>query len=180
MALPLTAFLVDPNYVTEKPEMLFCYLIVYPFFSVSTANTFQVQYIQQGILEIDTTNARWMRKLSSNGSMIYSYYGELETRELTAPSLQYKVAKFDFQTPVLINSSAEVKLSGLHSLFVSSDEGIYIGVDIKVGISKKDEDKVVGGYCVRGSPAPGNTFYVKTVTITTELHQQSTASGRLG
>ena len=133
-------------------------LICYLFFLVSTANTFQVQYIQQGILNIDTTNARWIHEPSSNGSMVYSYYGEIETREL-ALGIQYKVAKFEFQTPILINGSAEVKLSGLHSLFVSSDEGIYIGVDVAVGKPKGNEDKAVGGYCVRNSQAPGNTLY---------------------
>ena len=90
--------------------------------------------------------------------MVYSYYGEIETREL-ALGIQYKVAKFEFQTPILINGSAEVKLSGLHSLFVSSDEGIYIGVDVAVGKPKGNEDKAVGGYCVRNSQAPGNTLY---------------------
>ena len=142
------------------------FVFVYSFFLVSTANTFQVQYIQQGILNIDTTNARWIHKLSSNSSMVYSYFGEIETKELTALSIQYKVAKFEFQTPILINGSAEVKLSGLHSLFLSSDEGIYIGVDIAVGKPKGIEDKAVGGYCVRNSRAPGNTLYLKTISIT--------------
>ena len=107
-----------------------------------------------------------MHKLSSNTSVVYSYYGEFETRNLSPVDIQYKVAKFEFQTPILINGSAEVKLSGSHSLFVSSDEGIYIGVDVAVGIPKVNEDKFVGGYCVRGSLAPGNTLYLKSVTIT--------------
>ena len=99
--------------------------------------------------------------------MVYSYYGEIETRELKDPNIQYKVAKFEFQTPILINGSAEVKLSGSHSLFVSSDEGIYIGVDVKVGIPKMNENKAVGGYCVRASrAAAGITLNLKTVTIT--------------
>ena len=141
-------------------------LLICSFFSVSTSNTFQIQYIQQGILEIDTTNARWMQKLSSNASMVYSYYGEIETRKLAAQNIQYEVAKFEFQTPILINGSAEVKLSGSHSLFVSSDEGIYIGVDVVVGKPKVNEDKSVGGYCAWASRTRGNTFYLKIVTIT--------------
>ena len=51
-------------------------------FSVSTVNTYQVQYIQQGVLEIDTTVARWTHKTSSNGFMAYSYYGEIESKTL--------------------------------------------------------------------------------------------------
>ena len=155
-----TAFFVLP-----KHEILL-FLVICSLFSVSTANTYQVQYIQQGILEIDTTNARWMHKLSSNTSMVYSYYGEIETRKLADPKIQYKVAKFEFQTPILINGSAEVKLSGSHSLFVSSNEGIYIGVDVAVGKPKMNENKAVGGYCVRRSRAAGITLNLKTVTIT--------------
>lgn len=126
-------------------------------FSVSTAETFQVQYIQQGILEIDTTNARWMHKVSTNSSMAYSYYGEIEPMTLLDRDIQYmyNVSKFEFQTPILINGSAVVKLVGSHSLYVSSKEGIYIGVDIDVGTPKPHEDKVVGGFCVSGSQASG-------------------------
>ena len=126
-----------------------------------------MQYIQQGILEIDTTNARWMYKLSSNDSMMYSYYGVFETRNLAVLSFQYKVARFKFQTPILINGTAEVKLSGLHSLSVSSDEGIFIGVDFEVGKPKVKEIQSVGGYCDQGSSVSGNTLCLKTVTITT-------------
>ena len=108
-----------------------------------------------------------MHKLSSNGSMVYSYYGVFETKTLSALNFQYKVAKFEFQTPILINGTAEVKLSGLHSLSVSSDEGVFIGVDFEVGEPKVNESKSVGGYCVRGSRASGkNTLYLKTVAIT--------------
>lgn len=166
MVLVPTAFAVLLNYVIETRNVTWSISYLFMFFLVSTAKTFQVQYIQQGILEIDTTNARWIHKLSSNGSMVYSYYGEIETRQLKALSIQYKVAKFEFQTPILINGSAEVKLSGLHSLVVSSEEGIYIGVDIAVGKPKVNEDKAVGGYCVRNSRAPGNTLYLETVSIT--------------
>ena len=156
MARVPTAFLVLTNYVTEIQKCSF-----FSFFPVSTANTFQVQYIQQGILEIDTTNARWMYKLSSNDSMMYSYYGVFETRNLAALSFQYKVAKFKFQTPILINGTAEVKLSGLHSLSVSSDEGIFIGVDFEVGKPKVKEIQSVGGYCAQGSSVSGNTLCLK-------------------
>lgn len=107
-----------------------------------------------------------MHKLSSNSSMAYSYYGVIETKKIPAPSIEYKVAKFEFQTPILINGTAEVKLSGLHSLFVSSEEGIYIGVDVAVGAPKVNEDKAVGGYCVRGSRASGKTLYLTAVAIT--------------
>ena len=173
MARVPTAFLVLTNYVIEIQKCSSS-----SFFPVSTANTFQVQYIHQGILEIDTTNARWMYKLSSNDSMVYSYYGAFETRNLAAPSFQYKVAKFKFKTPILINGTAEVKLSGLHSLSVSSDEGIFIGVDFEVGKPKVKEIQSVGGYCVQGSSASGNTLCLKIVTITT-VHQQSAVSGQL-
>ncbi len=93
--------------------------------------------------------------------MAYSYYGQIETRTLNLPdgnTIQYNVSKFDFQTPILINGSAEVKLSGLHSLSVSSTEGIYIGVDINVGEPKTHEEKIVGGFCVSGLRPSGNAL----------------------
>ena len=140
----------------RNSKMFFLFIL-----PVSTANTFQVQYIQQGILEIDTTNARWMYKLSSNDSMMYSYYGVFETRNLAVLSFQYKVARFKFQTPILINGTAEVKLSGLHSLSVFSDEGIFIGVDFEVGKPKVKDIQSVGGYCEQGSSVSGNTLCLK-------------------
>lgn len=93
--------------------------------------------------------------------MAYSYYGEIETKTLTLPerNIQYNVTKFDFQTPILINGSAVVKLSGSHSLSVSSKEGIYIGVDINVGEPRPHEEKIVGGFCVSGLRASGNALY---------------------
>ena len=87
--------------------------------------------------------------------MAYSYYGEIEPETLQDGNTQFNVSKFEFQTPILINGSAVVKLVGSHSLYVSSKEGIYIGVDINVGTPKPHEDRIVGGFCVSGSRASG-------------------------
>ncbi|KAJ7382339.1 hypothetical protein OS493_035616 [Desmophyllum pertusum] len=89
--------------------------------------------------------------------MAYSYFGETEIKEIPDAhppySAPYSIAKFEFQTPILINGSAEVKVSGLHSLFVSSKEGIYIGVNIDVGKAQLAVDKNVGGFCVSAEKA---------------------------
>ena len=122
---------------------------------VSTANTYQVQYIQNGSLQIDTTKPRWTHKTSLNSAMAYSYYGKIETISLSN-DVKYKVAKFEFRTPILINGSAEVKLFGMNSLSVSSKEGIFLGVDIVVGKPEGELVKTVGGYCANRSKASGN------------------------
>lgn len=64
---------------------------------------------------------------------------------------------------IFINGFVEVKLLGLYLLVVFSEEGIYIGVDIVVGKLKVNEDKVVGGYCVRNLCVLGNMFYLEIV-----------------
>lgn len=66
---------------------------------------------------------------------------------------------------IFINGFVEVKLLGLYLLVVFSEEGIYIGVDIVVGKLKVNEDKVVGGYCVRNLCVLGNMFYLEIVLI---------------
>ena len=124
-----------------------------------------MQYIQQGILEIDTTNAIWMHKLATNGSMAYSYYGEIEPKTLPGGNIQYNVSKFEFQTPILINGSAAVKLTGSHSLFLSSKEGIFIGADIDVGKTRPHEERIVGGFCVSGSEASGKSQLWNTLSV---------------
>ena len=96
-----------------------------------------------------------MHKVSTNSSMAYSYYGEIQSKKLQDGNTQYRVSKFEFQTPILINGSAVVKLVGSHSLYVSSKEGIYIGVDIDVGKPKARLNRTVGGFCVSGSRASG-------------------------
>lgn len=111
-----------------------------------------MQYIQKGSLKIDTTKARWTHK--TNSSIAYSYYGKIETKSLSA-DVKYKVAKFEFQTPILINGSAEVELFGVNSLSVSSKEGIFLGVVIVVGKPKGELVKTVGGYCANRSKASG-------------------------
>ena len=126
-----------------------------------------MQYIQEGILEIDTTNARWVHKTSTNGSMAFSYYGEIESRTLTVgpnPEVEYNVSKFQFQVPILINGSAVVKISGPNSLAVSSKEGIFIGVDIDVGKTKVEIDRTVGGFCFNPKKASGNTSLTAFLT----------------
>ena len=122
-------------------------------------NTYQVQYIQQGVLEIDTTVARWTHKTSSNGFMAYSYYGEIESKTLVIEAsrdVAYNVSKFEFQTPILINGTAVVEISGANSLIISSKEGIFIGVDFDVGKTKVELTKNVGGFCVSDKKAKGN------------------------
>ena len=115
-----------------------------------------MQYIQEGYLEIDTTNARWMHKLATlNGSMAYSYYGQIEER-ISVEGYHYNVTKFEFRTPILINGSARVEVSGLHSLLVSSKEGIFIGVNIDLGKSKATLSQRVGGYCISSKDVGGN------------------------
>ena len=121
---------------------------------MSAAKTFQVQYIQQGELEIDTTNAIWMHKTRSNASMAFSYEGKLEEKSLN--NLKYKVSKFEFQTPILINGSVVVKVLGTNSLSLSSTEGIFIGVNIDVGHVKQGELKMTGGFCRFNSSSQGN------------------------
>lgn len=111
-----------------------------------------------------------MHKLSSNGSMAYSYFGETEEKKIFPSSTSYSIAKFEFQTPILINGSAEVKVSGLNSLFVSSKEGIYIGVDIDVGKAQLAVDKNVGGFCVSAKKANGNAYYLTIMIATITLN----------
>ncbi|XP_068722401.1 uncharacterized protein [Montipora capricornis] len=118
---------------------------------VSTANTKQVQYVQDGILTINTTIARWTHmKRSLNSSIAYSYYGEIVSKTLKVDNqedFEYGIAKFEFQVPILMNGSASVEIVGLNSLAVSSREGIFIGVDLDVGKTKGEISKTVGGYC---------------------------------
>ena len=92
-----------------------------------------------------------------NGSMAYSYYGEIKPLDLNSGH-QYNVSIFEFQTPILINGSTKVSVFGLHSLLVESMEGIYIGVDINLKESEATSGKRVGGYCVTSSNRRGNFF----------------------
>ena len=131
-----------------------CSISLFLLFSVSTADTIQVQYIQQETLKIDTNNARWTHRTSSNGFMAFSYYGEIVQHSLDAKA-HYNVSEFKFKTPILINGSAVVEVSGENSLLIFSSEGIFIGVDIQVGKAKSGLKKSVGGYCVSDQRAYG-------------------------
>ena len=99
-----------------------------------------------------------MHKLATmNGSMAYSYYGEIKPLDLNSGH-QYNVSIFEFQTPILINGSTKVSVFGLHSFLVKSKEGIYIGVDINLKESIATLGKRVGGYCVTSWNRTGNFF----------------------
>ena len=138
-----------------------CSIFLFLLFSVSTADTIQVQYIQQGSLKIDTNNARWTHRTSSNGFMAFSYYGEVVKHSLDADAdADYNVSEFKFKTPILINGSAVVEVSGENSLLIFSSEGIFIGVDIQVGKAKSGLKKSVGGYCVSDQRAYGKELNV--------------------
>ena len=86
--------------------------------------------------------------------MAFSYYGEIVQHSLD-PGTHYVVSQFKFKTPILINGSAVVEVSGENSLLISSTEGIFIGVDIQVGKAKSGFNKSVGGYCVSDQRAYG-------------------------
>ena len=86
--------------------------------------------------------------------MAFSYYGEIVPHSLDAGA-HYNVSEFKFKTPILINGSAVVKVSGENSLLIFSSEGIFIGVDIQVGKAKSGLKKSVGGYCVSDQRAYG-------------------------
>ena len=91
--------------------------------------------------------------------MAYSYHGEIESKTLVTEAdenVEYKVSKFEFQTPILINGTAVVEISGTNSLILSSKEGIFIGVDIDVGKTRVGLNKTVGGFCVSDKKAKGN------------------------
>ncbi|XP_067055563.1 uncharacterized protein [Acropora muricata] len=117
---------------------------------VSTTNTRQVQFIQTGILKINTTTARWTHMKSR--SIAHSYYGKIESKTSdkgnNQGSFDYKIVTFEFQIPIVINGSAKVKIGGLHSLSISSTEGIFIGVNMDVGRKTGGTATNVGGYCV--------------------------------
>lgn len=98
--------------------------------------------------------------MSSNSSMAYSYYGEIKSKTVKVEGQQgmkYSVAEYKFNVPILINGSAVVELSGSNSLSVSSKEGIFIGVDIEVGKTRAELEKIVGAFCVGRERAGGNT-----------------------
>ena len=91
--------------------------------------------------------------------MAFSYYGEIVQHSLDAGA-DYKVSEFEFKTPILINGSAVVDVSGENSLLISSKEGIFIGVDIQVGKVKVGLKKSVGGYCVSYQRAYGKELNI--------------------
>ena len=94
--------------------------------------------------------------------MAFSYYGEIVQHSLDAGAhnSQYSVAEFKFKTPILINGSAVVEVSGENSLLIFSTEGIFIGVDIQVGKVKSGLNKTVGGYCVSNQSAYGKELNI--------------------
>ena len=91
--------------------------------------------------------------------MAFSYYGEVVPHSLDADA-HYNVSEFKFKTPILINGSAVVEVSGENSLLIFSSEGIFIGVDIQVGKAKSGLKKSVGGYCVSDQRAYGKELNV--------------------
>lgn len=102
-------------------------------------------------------------------SMAHSYYGKIESKTSGKGNEQerfdYKIAKFEFQIPILINGSAKVEVEGLHSLSISSTEGIFIGVKMDVGRKSGGIARNVGGYCVNRSE-PSGTVYVQNKFMT--------------
>ena len=139
-------------------------------FSVSTIKTRQVQFIQTGILKIVTTTARWTHmKSRSNSSIAHSYYGKIESKTSdkgnNQGSFDYKIATFEFQIPIVINGSAKVEIEGLHSLSISSTEGIFIGVNMDVGRKRGATATNVGGYCVNALNLSG-TIYLQNKFMT--------------
>ena len=91
--------------------------------------------------------------------MAFSYYGEIVQHSLDAGA-DYAVSEFEFKTPILINGSAVVEVSGENSLLISSKEGIFIGVDIHVRKAKSGLKKFVGGYCVSNQRAYGKELNI--------------------
>ena len=91
--------------------------------------------------------------------MAFSYYGEIVQHSLDAGA-DYTVSEFEFKTPILINGSAVVEVSGENSLLISSKEGIFIGVDILVGKVKGGLKKSVGGYCVSNQRTYGKELNI--------------------
>ena len=91
--------------------------------------------------------------------MAFSYDGEVVPHSLHAEA-HYNVSEFKFKTPILINGSAVVEVSGENSLLIFSSEGIFIGVDIQVGKAKSGLKKSVGGYCVSDQRAYGKELNV--------------------
>ena len=92
--------------------------------------------------------------------MAFSYYGEVVKHSLEAGAHHYNVSEFKFKTPILINGSAVVEVSGENSLLISSKEGIFIGVDIQLRRAKSGLKKLVGGYCVSNQRAYGKELNI--------------------
>ena len=123
---------------------------------MSVEKSYQVQYIVEGVLEIDTTNNIWTHLPNlANHSMAYSYYGSGHNNCISDPTTQlqlsFYVAYFPWQVPIFINRSAVIRVTGEHSLHVHSKEGMYFGADIDVSYPPSVcQNKSVGGFCKCG------------------------------
>lgn len=99
-------------------------------------------------------------------SIAHSYYGKIESKTSdkgnNQGSFDYKIATFEFQIPIVINGSAKVEVEGLHSLSISSTEGIFIGVNMDVGRKTGGTPTNVGGYCVNALNLSGTVYLQKT------------------
>ena len=125
-----------------------------PFASlaVSAEKTYQVQYIVEGELEIDTTKGIWTHIPNvTDPTFVFSYYGKIEQNELKDPStklsMKYDIALFKWQVPIFFNDSTVVKVIGKNSLHLRSKEGMFLGSNFKIGHPAICEEKLVGGFC---------------------------------
>lgn len=100
-----------------------------------------------------------------NSPIAYSFYGKIESKTSDKGNNQgrfdYKIATFEFEIPIVINGSAKVEVEGLHSLSISSTEGIFIGVNIDVGRKRGGIARNVGGYCVNALNLSGIVYLQK-------------------
>jgi hypothetical protein len=110
--------------------------------------SFQVQFIQEGSLLINTTLCIWVHRTHNNYSMAYSQFGSITNN--TSGPIPTSVCSFDFKTPIIINGSVNVTLSGDHVLSVNSEQGIHIGADFVINSQLiAGRRRFLGGYCVK-------------------------------
>ena len=85
----------------------------------------------------------WIHKTVSNYSVAYSQYGIISKQN------QVTVCSFAFNTPIIVNGSAVVELSGQHALSIDSTQGIYIGANMDIDSNMKaGMSSFLGGSCV--------------------------------
>ncbi|XP_031572888.1 uncharacterized protein LOC116306897, partial [Actinia tenebrosa] len=113
---------------------------------VSASESYQVQFIQEGNLLINTTLCIWVHRTVSNYSMAYSQFGSI----YNDTSNDISTCSFNFTPPIIFNGSANVTLTGDHALSINSKQGIYIGVDLVIDSGMvAGKSRYLGGYCVK-------------------------------